>query len=377
MGRSASSDTRRAGRGSQRQLKRPVTVTGGTAGPAVAGGNPYDSVGMIALVARRLAWSVAILLLASMVLFVFVRATTDPLAVIRGGLPNAGDATQQEANQQLIEEEEKRIGLDRPLAVQYTSWLSDFVRGDWGESTVSRRSVGAEIRQRLWNTTQLVVWAILLALVVAVLVGVSCASKPDSWLDHVLSGVSFVGLSMPAFWFALMAIEWLVFRPKQLFGLDQPILFSVGLRSSTDGVPLDYVRHLALPVLVLTLPLAAGWSRYVRSSMLDVLSAPYVRMARAKGLPRWRVLVRHALRNALIPFSTVSAVAIGHLFGGVIITESIFGWPGMGQMFFQALLAGDTNVVLPWLMVAASFVLVLVLISDIVLGVLDPRVRVS
>lgn len=329
------------------------------------------------LVGRRVGWSITILLLASVVLFAFVRWTADPLTVVRGGAAVAGDAEQQAANRQLIDAEEKRLGLDRPLVRQYGSWLAHFVRGDWGQSTVSRRSVGAEIRARLWNTTQLVVWAILLALVVAVVVGVACAARPGSILDHVLSGVSFLGLSMPGFWFALLAIEWLVFRPKQLLHLDQPILFSVGLRSSTAGVPLDYLRHLALPVLVLTLPLAAAWSRYLRASMLDVLSAPYVRMARAKGVPRREVLIRHALRNALIPFSTVSAVAIGHLFGGVIVTESIFGWPGMGQLFFNALLAGDTNVVLPWLMVAASFVLVLILISDILLGVLDPRVRAS
>jgi peptide/nickel transport system permease protein len=283
----------------------------------------------------------------------------------------------QEASRALIQAEEKRLGLDRPLAVQYASWVGNFVRGDWGESSVSRRSVGAEIRQRLWNTTQLVVWAILLALVIAVVVGVVSASRPGSVVDHVLSGLSFLGLSMPAFWFALLSIEWLVFQPKQRFGLERPLLFSVGLHSSTGGIPLDYVRHLVLPVLVLALPLAAAWSRYLRASMLDVLSAPYIRMARAKGVPRKTVLIRHALRNALIPFTTVSAVAIGHLFGGVIVTESIFAWPGMGQLFFNALLAGDTNVVLPWLMVAASFVLLLILISDILLGVLDPRVRAS
>ena len=342
---------------------------------------------MIGLIARRLVWSVAILLLASIVLFVFVRATTDPLAVVRGGIAvvrseagtagTGSDAAQFDANRQLIEAEEKRLGLDRPLATQYASWLAHFVRGDWGESTVTRRSVSVEIRQRLWTTTQLVVWAILLSLVAAVAVGVICAARPDSFVDHALSGLSFVGLAMPGFWLALMAIEWLVFRPKQWFGLDQPILFSVGLRSATDGVPLDYLRHLVLPTLVLALPMAAAWSRYVRSSMLDVLSAPYVRMARAKGVPRRRVLIRHALRNALIPFTTVSAIAIGHLFGGVIITESIFGWPGMGQLIFNALLAGDTNVVLPWLMVASSFILALVLISDILLGVLDPRVRAT
>lgn len=332
---------------------------------------------MVALMIRRLGWSVVILLLASVVLFVFVRATTDPLAVIRGGVSGDASAPAQEANRSLIEAEQQRLGLDRPLAAQYASWLSNFVRGDWGESSVSRRSVGAEIRQRLWNTTQLVVWAILLSLAVAVVVGVVCASRPDSIIDHLLSGLSFLGLSMPAFWFALLAIEWLVFQPRRLLGLDQPILFSVGLHSSTSGIPLDYLRHLILPVLVLSLPLSAVWSRYVRASMLDVMSDPYIRMARAKGVSRRRVLVRHALPNALIPFTTVSAVAIGHLFGGVIVTESIFAWPGMGQLLFNALLAGDTNVVLPWLMVAASFVLLLVLISDILLGVLDPRVRAS
>lgn len=332
---------------------------------------------MVGLVLRRVALAVVILLLASIVLFTFVRATTDPLSVVRGGLPGDNTTPVQEANRSLIDAEEKRLGLDRPLPVQYGSWLSDFVRGDWGESSVSRRSVGAEIRQRLWNTTQLVVWAILLSLAVALLVGVVCASRPDSTVDHLLSGLAIIGLSMPGFWFALMAIEWLVFRPKQMLGLDQPILFSVGLRSATGGVPLDYLRHLALPVLVLSLPLSAGWSRYVRASMLDVMSAPYIRTARAKGVPMRRVLVRHGLRNALIPFTTVSSVVIGHLFGGVIIAESIFAWPGMGQLFFNALLAGDTNVVLPWLMVAASFVLLLVLISDILLGVLDPRVRSS
>lgn len=332
---------------------------------------------MTGLVARRIAWSIGILLLASVAVFIFVRATTDPLSVVRGGMAKGTSEAGESADQRTIEAEEKRLGLDRPLAVQYGSWLSDFVRGDWGESSVSRRSVSAEIRQRLWNTTQLVIWAVLLSSALAVVIGVVCASRPDSLVDHALSAASFLGLSMPPFWFALLTIEWLVFRPKQLLGLDRPILFSVGLQSSTAGIPFDYLRHLVLPVLVLSLPLAAVWSRYLRSSMLDVLSAPYIRMARAKGVRRSRVLVRHALRNALIPFTTVSAVAIGHLFGGVIVTESIFGWPGMGQLFFNALLAGDTNVVLPWLMVAASFVLLLILLSDILLGLLDPRVRTS
>ena len=334
---------------------------------------------MIGMLTRRMAWSIGILVLASAVLFVFVRATTDPLSAVRGSVAGEAAATEgtRDADRRVIDEETKRLGLDRPLAAQYVDWLWHFARGDWGESSVSRRSVSAEIRQRLWSTTQLVVWAILLSLAVAVTVGVLSASRPNRPLDHILSVLSFVGLSMPTFWFALIAVEWLVLRPQRLLGWDQPFLFSVGQRSATGDVPLDYLRHLVLPVLTLSLHMAAAWSRYVRAEMLDVLSAPYIRMARAKGVPRNRVLIRHALRTALIPFTTVSAVAIGSLFGGVIVTETIFGWPGMGQLFLGSIRAGDTNVVLPWLMVAASFVLVLILISDVLLGLLDPRVRSS
>ena len=151
---------------------------------------------------------------------------------------------------------------------------------------------------------------------------------------------------------------------------------SVGLHSANGGGLLDYGRHLVLPVLTLSLPLAAAWSRYLRASMIDVLSAPYIRAARGRGVPERRVLFDHALRNALVPFTTVSAVGIGHLFAGLIVTETIFAWPGMGQLLYNALLAGDTNVLLPWLVVAASFVLVLNLVADLAHGVLDPRVRV-
>jgi peptide/nickel transport system permease protein len=327
---------------------------------------------MVKLVARRLGWSIPVLLLASILMFVFVRATTDPLAQIRQQV--SGGEGGADAGRALVQEQHE-LGLDRPLASQYATWLDRFVRGDWGESIVSRGSVGAAIRSGLWNTTQLAVWAILFALVMAVVVGVMSAARQYSALDHTLTGLSFVGLSMPSFWFALMAIEWLVYMPKHLFHLQHPLLYSVGLHSATGGGAVDYLRHLVLPVLTLSLPLAAVWSRYLRSSMLDVLSAPFVRTARAKGVSRTTVLMRHALRNALIPFTTVSALAIGSLFGGVIITETIFAWPGMGELFYNALLAGDTNVLLPWLMVAASFVLALNLVADLLYGVLDPRVR--
>jgi len=326
------------------------------------------------MVARRIGWSVVVLLLASVVMFVTVRATTDPLVSVRSAAAS-GDGSDADAGRRLVAEETRRLGLDRPLVAQYRHWLSGFVRGDWGESIVSRRSVGTEIREKMWNTIQLIVWGIAFSVVVAIVVGVVSAARQYSALDHGLSGLSFVALSMPSFWFALMSIELLVFVPKRALGLDHPLVYSVGLHSATGAGPLDYARHLVLPVLTLSLPLVAAWSRYLRSSMLDVLSAPYIRTARAKGVPRRTVLYHHALRNALIPFTTVSAIGIGGLFGGLIITETIFAWPGMGQLLYNALLAGDTNVLLPWLMVAASFVLGFSLLADVLHGVLDPRVR--
>lgn len=326
------------------------------------------------LVLRRVAWSVPLLLLATVAVFGIVRATTDPLAQFRATseLTAGGDS-----GARLLAAERHRLALDRPLPAQYGQWLSRFVRGDWGQSIVSGRSVAIEIRSRLWNTIQLIGWAVALSVVVAIVVGVVSAARQYSALDHVLSGLSFLGLSMPSFWFALMAIELAVFEPKRILHLNHPLLYSVGLHSATGGGALDYTRHLVLPVLTVSLPLIAGWSRYLRSSMLDVLSAPFVGTARAKGVPQRSVHLHHALRNALVPFTTVSAIGIGYLFGGVIIAETIFAWPGMGQLLFNALLAGDTNVILPWLVVAASFVLFFNLLADIAHGALDPRVRAA
>lgn len=321
---------------------------------------------MLTYVVRRLLLTIPVLLIASIVVFGIVRATTDPLARFS-----------QARDQGVIERETKRLGLDKPVPAQYVTWATGFVKGDWGQSFVSRRSVGEEIRGRLWATIQLILWGILFSALVAVAVGVYSAARQYSALDYSFTGLSFMGLAMPPFFFALLAIDVLVFRPRGWFNLDQPILYSVGMRSSSGSGTLDYIRHLILPVLVLSVQLVAGWSRYQRSSMLDVMSADYIRTARAKGVPRRRVLLKHGLRNALIPLTTVMAIDIGLLFGGLIVTESIFGWPGMGQLFVRSLIQGDTNILLPWLMVTASFVLLFNLLADLLYGVLDPRVRLT
>jgi peptide/nickel transport system permease protein len=183
---------------------------------------------------------------------------------------------------------------------------------------------------------------------------------------------------MPDFWFALMAIALLVTGPTVWFHLDQPIFYSIGLHSEgVSGLNLDYFRHLALPVLTLTFTSVAAWSRFLRAEMLGVLNADYVRTARAKGVPQRRVVTRHAFRNALIPFLTVTALDTAFLIGGVIITEKIFSISGMGQGFITALQAGDAPFLLSWFFVTAIAVIGLNLLVDVGYVALDPRIRLS
>ena len=321
---------------------------------------------MLTYVLRRVLLAIPVLILSSVLVFTIVRATTDPLARFS-----------QARDPGLIERETTRLGLDKPLPQQYLTWASGFVRGDWGESFVSRRGVSEVIASRLWATVQLILWGILFSSIVAIAVGVYSAARQYSALDYTFTSMSFIGLAMPPFFFALIAIDFLVFRPKGWFDLDEPLLYSVGKHSAVGAGFFDYLRHLVLPVLTLSVQLVAGWSRYQRSSMLDVMSADYIRTARAKGVSRRKVLIKHGLRNALIPLTTVMAIDIGLLFGGLIVTEAIFSWPGMGQLFVASLLQGDTNILMPWLMVTAVFVLLFNLLADLMYGVLDPRIRLA
>ena len=321
---------------------------------------------MLTFIVRRLAYSIPVIIIASVLVFGFTRATTDPLARLRV----SRDA-------ELIPRERERLGLNDPLVTQYKNWVTSFVSGDWGESFISRRDVKTEIWDKFKNTLQLIVWGILFSALVAIAVGVYSAARQYSILDYTFTGLSFVGLSMPVFWFALMAIQFLVYKPQVWFDLKDPLLLSVGLHTPGKSGMTDYIQHLILPLLTLSVQLIAGWSRYQRSSMLDVMSSDYIRTAKAKGLSRSKVLIKHGLRNALIPLTTVMAIDIGALFGGLIITEYIFVWPGMGRLFFDALLNGDTNMLMPWLMITAMFIVLFNLLADVLYGVLDPRIRLS
>jgi peptide/nickel transport system permease protein len=321
---------------------------------------------MLTYVARRVLYSIPVLLIASFLLFAFVRMTFDPT-----------DRLRQSRDPQAIARARQELGLDKPIPVQYKEWLFKFVRGDWGESSRSGERVFPIIRRSLWNTLQLIFWGVLLSAVVAISIGVYSAVRQYSFPDYLFTGLAFLGVAMPPFWFGLIAIQFLAVYPKDWFNLAETPLYFVGLHSSVDPGFGDYARHLVLPVLTLTVQIIASWSRYERASMLDALSADYVRTARAKGVPRRKVIFHHALRNALIPLVTVMALQIGLLFGGLVVTEEIFSIPGMGRLFVDSLVQGDANVLVVWTVIVASFVILFNLVADLVYGVLDPRIRLS
>jgi ABC-type dipeptide/oligopeptide/nickel transport system permease component len=346
---------------------------------------------MLNFVVRRIAYSIPVLLLASLLVFLFVHATSNPLAKYaqtsdltakaRAGLSMG--IYEQPCRTFTVGTPPRRVEscARAPVLKQYWFWLSHFLQGKMGQSFVTNDAVSKDIRNALGNTMQLIFWGVLIAAVLAVLIGVYSAVRQYSVLDYVFTGLSFVGLSMPPFWFGLIAIDFLSFRLQKPLGLHDAPLFSIGLHGQHGGGlfagPFDYARHLALPVATLAVQIIASWSRYQRSSMLDVMSSDYIRTARAKGLSRRVVIFKHGLRNALIPLVTVMAIDIGALFGGLLVTEQIFSIPGMGRLFDSALTNGDTQVLLPWLMVTATFVVLFNLLADVLYGVLDPRIRLA
>jgi len=324
---------------------------------------------MLTLVLRRILISIPLLLVATFIVFWMVRTTAafDPTA----RLANSRDPA-------AILEEKERLGLDDPIPVQYGRWLGDAVTGDLGESQAKNEEVTTMLSRAFWNTLQLIFWGVVLAAVIAMTVGVYSAVKQYSLGDYVFTGLSYLGIAMPPFFFGLLAIAYLAAWPQRQFDMAQPPLAFVGLHSvGESGFNWDYVKHLVLPVLTLTVQIIASWTRFQRASTLDVLSSDYVRTARAKGVPRRQVIVKHAVRNSLIPLVTVMAVDIGLLFGGLLVTEQIFSIPGMGRLFLTALQNGDAPVVLGYILVAGTFVIVFNLLADVLYGVLDPRVRLS
>jgi peptide/nickel transport system permease protein len=262
-----------------------------------------------------------------------------------------------------------QFGLDQPVWVQYFKWAAGVFTGNWGYSFFGGQPVREVVFARIPATFELMGSALCLSLVIGVAIGALSAVKRGSFLDHATAVAAMVALSLPTFWFGLLAI----FIFAQTLGW----LPAGGNRSTDGGGFLDVLRHLILPVAVLALVLVAQWSRYTRSYMLEILSQDFIRTARAKGLRPRRVLVNHALRAALAPLITLGGLQLPLLVGGALVTETVFSWPGMGLLFVNALGSRDYPVLMAILMVGAFVVVLGNLIADVVIAVVDPRTKVA
>jgi peptide/nickel transport system permease protein len=322
---------------------------------------------VLSFAVRRLLYSIPVILVGSFILFWAVRSAFDPLVKIRAI-----------RDPEVIARETERLGLDQGIIVQYWRWLTGFLTGDWGTSSRTSGDVLPMIQSALTVTLQLLIWSLIFATIAAVLVGVWSALRQYSPSDYALTGLAYVGLAIPAFWFGLILIQFLAVWPQQLLGWSEPPFYFIGLSSvDEEGSLLDTARHMVLPILALTVGLVAVWSRFTRTSMLDALSSDYVRTARAKGVPQHRVVINHALRNAWGPLITVIAIDSALLIGGLLVTEQVFSIPGMGRLFLDSLLAGDVFVLMPWMLLVATAVILLNFLADIAHALLDPRVRLT
>lgn len=267
-----------------------------------------------------------------------------------------------------LERIERELGLDRPLPIQYLAWLGNFLQGDWGTSYVSRRPVLEMLLERLPATLQLMTAAVLLAVVIAVPLGVLAAVRRYTWLDYTLTVTSFVGLSVPVFWLGLMLI---VVFTVQLGWLPGGGIGPPG----DDGGLMSRLRYLVLPTVTLSFVSVGFFTRYLRASMVEVLSSDHIRFARARGMTSRRLHLRHGLRNASIPFVTVVAIHIPEYLVGAVVVETIFSWPGTGRLFWESAVRFDYPVLMGILVIGSVLVIVSNLLADVAYAVLDPRIR--
>ncbi|HEV2260921.1 MAG TPA: ABC transporter permease [Candidatus Rubrimentiphilum sp.] len=315
---------------------------------------------MTQFILRRLLLAIPTLIGVTILTFVLLHLAPGNLAQTLAG-ENATPAQVQRITHEL--------GLDRPIYEQYGIWLGKLVRGDLGFSYAQQASVISLIGERLGRTLLLMGSALLLSLVLAVPLGVYQAYRRNTFFDRAASATVFIAWSMPTFWFGTILIA----------------IFAVNLRWSPvgglqtiDTAAFDWpsrFAHLVLPAITLAIVSIGGWSRYIRGSMVEQLQEDYTRTAVAKGLPTRRVLFRHTLRNALIPFITLLGGTLPALFGGAVITEQIFAYPGMGQLFWQSATDRDYFTLLGMTVITAVLVILGNLAADVFYGVVDPRVR--
>ena len=319
---------------------------------------------MLTYIARRVLYSIPVLLVSSFLSFIFVSLAGDPTANLRQN-PKVSQLT--------LHLLQHKYHLDQSVVVRYWYWLEDVFVHKLGTSLITSQPVWPDVTRTIGHTAQVVLLAEGIALLLGVAVGIFSAVRQYSFFDYTFTSLSFLGFAMPTFWLALLLqilfvdiyLKWNV-----------RIFFTSGLNSHGNSTwSLDRLQHIALPVITLTIISFALYSRYMRASMLDVINTDYVRTARAKGLPEWRVIIRHVFRNALIPLTTVAAINFGAVLGGAIVTETVFSLDGFGFYFVNKLGQADVYAVMAYLMVTAVIIVVFNLFADIIYGFLDPRIR--
>ena len=313
---------------------------------------------------RRLIQAIFTLFIITMLCFILTRLSSDPMA--------------QYANRPGITAEDKAriaksLGLDQPMPVQYVRWLGLALQGDLGDSFFSKQPVIGMIKQRMPMTLTMMITAEIFIILVSLVLGLVAAVKQYSFVDNVITTLSFIGFSMPIFFIALGCIMLFAVKFKQ-WGL--PYL-PTGADIWDPKDPVEMIRHLIMPVFCLVAIQTAGYSRFLRTSILEVLGLDYVRTARAKGLTEKVTLYKHAFRNAVLPFVTIIGLDIPGLMGGALVTESVFTWPGMGRLFWEYAGRGDYPVVLGVLLLTSSGVVFFTIIVDVLYTVIDPRIRLS
>jgi peptide/nickel transport system permease protein len=273
------------------------------------------------------------------------------------------------ANPAFVEQTRENLGLDKPIIVQYGYWLRNLATGDLGTAYgFNRQPVLELIGQRIWGTIQLQGVALVLALIVAVPVGVISATRQYSLWDNSVTIGSFIGLALPSFWLALLLQVWLGVKLGW---------FKIISTGQADADWSERWKYFVLPVIVLTLPNIAYFARFMRSSMLETINQDYVTTARAKGLSNRSVLYSHALRNALLPMVTVIGLQLPQILGGAVIIEQIFAWPGVGLLAFDAIAKRDYPVILGITMVVGAGIMIAAVLVDLIYVLLDPRVSVA
>ncbi len=318
---------------------------------------------MARFAASRIAQAIPTIFIVSIMVFGLIRmAPGDPAAMRMGR-----EAARPE-NQPKLEALRKEMGLDRPIPVQYAMWIGDLARGEFGESLRNKRPTLELFLQKLPATIQLVVGATLFAILLAFPLGILAAIKRGSLIDRAAMGFVSAGLAIPSFWFGLTLIL--------IFSVRLQWLPASGYVPFRDD-PIENLKRSILPSITLGTYLAATLMRFLRSDMIEVLAADYVRTARAKGLREKTVIARHALKNALIPVLTIAGLEIGALLGGAVIIEQVFGWSGVGWLTVQAIFNRDYPLVQTSVMFVAIGLILVNLMTDILYGFMNPRLRVS